>query len=499
MPVADHGGFDVVAEIPEATALTIARSLSFAAGTRPFANNRVTGTVNVAATVSAVSFLSPNRLVLDIDIAGTQIRVSRVTVFGAPMDVAPWMQLIQPRGLIRINAPLTMTAGHSLVVTLAPTGTDPIVTVTLVEDSILASPLVTMLLAQAILQDPQNDALYQQVKATVLGEFRAAIEAQIRQTLTELGTVTLAPAPALPSSSSGAANLIAASAFVMLPRSLKICYATRTGIGTGILTGTAPSTAAITTSNLVRSTVTGVPVDAMAICCSNAFILRDIVRDGLTVPALLGGLGVPLQSFQTSHPLMLIGPVVTTAPGPPIPGVASVTYNSIFGGIDGTNIRVLINMTLNGRLGAFSISASIDAAFSVTAGPGPPPSLVVGLVGTPTVRTDLSIAPWVYLGALVAPFVGVPLATILAAADLFAGSVTNGPIAAAIAGLAGSLGGTFSAPLGPGLPPLTVRPPVSLGQSNAIRRTVAATVPGLSFTLPIVDPFLDNDILLTLV
>jgi len=491
MPLADHGGFDVVAEIPEATALSIARGLALGSAARPIATDRVTGTATVVATVSAVTLTPPDRLILDIDISGTRIRVQRVTVFGPPMDVAPWMQLIEPRGSIRVNAPLTMTAGHSLVVTFTQSGSDPILTVTLDEDSILASPLVTMLLAQAILTDPMNGALYQQMRATVLGEFRAALEAQVRQPLTQLGTVVLAPAPTLPSSFSGAANLIGRSGFRILPRSIKICYATRTSTG-----GASP--AAITFSNLVRSTSTGASVDAMAICCSNAFILRDIVRDGLTVPPPLG-LGIPLSAFQTTHPLMLIGPLVTTVPGGSIPGIASLTYNSIFGGIDGTNIRLLISMTADGRLGAFSISASIDAAFSVTAGPGSPPSLVVGLVGTPTVMTDLSIAPWVYVGAVAAPFVGVPLATIFAAADLFAGSLANGPLAAAIAGLAGGLGGTLSAPLGPGLPPLTVRPPVSLGQPNAIRRIVAVTIPGLSSTLPIVDPFLDNDVLITLV
>jgi hypothetical protein len=347
-----------------------------------------------------------------------------------------------------------------------------------------------MLLAQAILADPNNDALYQLARTTLLGEFRTALETQLRQTLNEIGTVVLAPAPTLPSSSSGALNLIATSAFVILPQSIKLCYATRTGSG--------GSTAAITNTNLVRSTATGAPVDAMAIVCSNAFVLRDIVRDGLTVPPP-GGLGIPLQAFQASHPLLLMGPLLTTVPGGPIPGIASLTYNSIFGGIDGTNLRLLISLTANGVAGAFSIAASIDAAFSVTAGSGSPPSLTVALAGTPTVRTDLSIAWWVYVGTAVVPFVGVPLATILAAADAFAGLIANGPIATALAGVAGGLGGTFSFPLGGGLPALSIRSPVSLGQSNAVFRTVALTLPGVSFTLPIVDPFQDNDVILTLV
>jgi len=197
--------------------------------------------------------------------------------------------------------------------------------------------------------------------------------------------------------------------------------------------------------------------------------------------------------------LLLIGPLVTTVPGGPIAGIASLTFNSIFGGIDGTNIRLLINMTANGVSGAFSIDASIDAAFSVTAGVGSPPSLTVALVGPPSVRTDLSIAWWVYAGVALVPFVGVPLATVLAAADAFAGLIANGPIATAIAGVAGGLGGSFSFPLGGGLPPLSVRSPVSLGQPNAILRTVSVTVPGVSFPLPILDPFPDNDVILTLV
>jgi hypothetical protein len=489
VPLADHGGFDVIAEIPEATALTVARGLSFGSAAAAFANAQASGNVTVAAAVSGVSFMAPDRLVLDIDIAGTRIEVLRVALFGPPTDVAPWMQLIRPTGRIRVNAPLGMTPGHALAALLTPGGAGATVTVNVNEDSILASPLVTSLLAQAILPDPTNDTLYQLAKAQVLDQFRIAIEGQVRQSLAQLGTVVLAPAPALPSSTSGALNLVARSAFIILSRSIKICYATRTGTG--------GSTAAITISNLLRSTATGIPVDAMAIGLSNAFVLRDILRDALTVPQPTG-LGIPLSAFQRTHPLMLIGPLVTTMPGGPIPGIASLTINSVFGGIDGTNLRLLISMTANGASGAFSISASIDAAFSVTAGAGSPPTLTVGLAGTPTVTTDLAIAWWVYVAAAFVPG-GLTLAYVLAAADLFGGSMANGPVAAAIAGLAGGLGGTFTAPSGPGLPPLSIRPPVSLGQPNAIRRTIAAALPGVPTPLPIVDPFLDNDVLLNLV
>jgi hypothetical protein len=193
-----------------------------------------------------------------------------------------------------------MNAAHALQATLTPTGNDPIVTVNLGEASILASPLVTMLLAQAIAPDPTNGTLYQQAKEILLGEFRTPIETRVRQTLIERATVVLAPAPTLPSSSSDATNMIAGSRFVMLFRSINLCYATRTGSRMG-----GGSTAAITTTNLVRSTSTGAPVDAMAICCSNAFILRDIVRDGLTVQPP-GGFGIPLQAFETTHRLLLM-------------------------------------------------------------------------------------------------------------------------------------------------------------------------------------------------
>ena len=111
--------------------------------------------------------------------------------------------------------------------------------------------------------------------------------------------------------------------------------------------------------------------------------------------------------------------------------------------------------------------------------------------------TDLSIAWWVYLGAAFVPG-GLTLVPILAAADVFAGSIASGPIAAALAGVAGAFAATFTVPTGPGLPPLSVRPPVSLGQVNAIRRVVTVMSPGAP-PLPIVDPFLDNDVLLNLV
>ena len=489
MPIADHGGFDVVAEIPEATALAIASGLSFGSPTAPFANAQATGTATVVAGVSSVSFAQPDRLIFDIDIAGTRIDVLQVTAFGPPTNVAPWMQLIQPRGSIRVNAPLGMTPGHALVTNLSAAGSDPMVTVSVAEDSILASPLVTSLLARAILPDPTNDTLYQQAKAMVLAGFRETIETQVRQSLGRLGLVVLVPAPTLPSSVSGALNVIAGSGFRMLPRAIKVGYATRTGSG-----GSPP---AITISNLLRSTATGIPVDALAICLSNAFVLRDIVRDGLTIPQPTG-LGIPLSAFQANHPLMLMRPLVTTVPGGPIPGIASLTINSIFGGIDGTNLRLIMRITANGVAGAFTISATVDAAFTVTASPGTPPSLVVALSGTPSVTTDLAIAWWVYVGAALVPG-GAALGYILLGADLFAGSIANGPIATAIVGAAGGLGGTFPAPSGPGLPPLTVRPPVSLGQPNAIRRIVTVALPGVPAPVPIVDPFLDNDVLINLV
>ena len=496
MPLADNGGFDVLAEIPTGTMLSVLQTFRFTFGPIPFRSTRMTGTALVATTINAVTLTAPNRLVLDLDIAGSQIVVNTVTVFGPQMNVAAWMALITPRGTIQVDAPLAMTPANALAVTFTPSGSDPVVTVNLDENSVLATPLATMLLAQAIMADPMNGALYQQARAALLAEFRTAVEdqfhsflANLPNTQPQLGSLVLAPAPTLPSSTSGAANLIASSSFKILPGSIKLCYATRTGSG-GSITPIG--------SNLVRSTATGLPVDGMAIVLSNAFVLRDIIRDGFTVPPP-SGLGIPLGAFQSTHPLMLLGPLVTTVPGGPIPAIVSLTYNSIFGGIDGTNIRLLINLTANGASGAFSISASIDAAFSVMAGPGTPPSIVVGLAGTSTVRTDLSIAPWVYLAVGILPFVGPPLATILAAADLFAGSLANGPIAAAIAGLAGGLGGTFIFPPGGGLPALTIRPPVSLGQSNAITRTFMVTVPGLPMPLPFVDPFKDNDVMITLI
>lgn len=488
MPRADHGGFDVFAEIPEATALAVARGLSFGSANAPFTSPQATGNVTVVAAVSGVAFVAPNRLLLTIDIAGTSIRVLQVTLFGPPTNVAVWMQLLQPTGTIQVDAPLSMTPAHALTALLAPGGAGSSVTVNLDEASILASPLVTSLLAQAIMADPTNGTLYQLAKAQVLEQFRNAIERQVRQSLAGIGSAVLAPAPTLPSSTSGALNLVGSSAFVILPRSIKICYATRAGAG--------GSTAAISNSNLLRSTATGIPVDALAIGLSNAFVLRDILRDALTLPQPTG-LGIPLSAFQTTHPLLLFGPLLTTVPGGPVPGITSLTINSIFGGIDGTNLRLLLNLTANGTMGAFSISASIDAAFSVTAGAGSPPSIAVGLAGTPAVTTDLSIAWWVYLGAAFIPG-GLTLVGILAAADAFAGSIANGPIAAALAGVAGGFAATFTVPTGPGLPPLSVRPPVSLGQPNAIRRIVTVTPPGAP-PLPIVDPFLDNDVLLNLV
>lgn len=492
MPIEDHGGFDLVAEISEATALAAARAIPFGGAdalaftlTNASGASTVSGTITTVTTVKAVSFVMPNRLVIVIDIAETHIDILKQFVF--PLlsdDVAAWVPPIKPTGSITVNATLELTPAHALAVNLVPGGAGSAVTTSLDEAPILASPVVTMLLAQAILADPAKGEFYQQSKNLLMATFTSTFQTQVAQTLTQLGTVILAAAPIFPATPSGTPLLVTRSAFQIRSQSLKLCYQ---------LNGSGGMTTAITLSNMVRRTAGGAPIDAMVIVLSNAFVLRDLIRDALSF-----AFGIPLTAFSTAHPLMLFGPVPITIPAGAVPpGIASFSCNSIFGGIDGTNIRLQISITAKSPDGAFAVTVSFDIAFSVLPGAGSPPSLAVAPVGGSVVSSDLSIAWWVYAGVLLTG--AVPILHIIATADAIAGAFLNGPLAIALDALAAPLGVVFSAPITSGLPPLTVRAPVSLSQANARTRIPLVTIPGMPFPVPFADPFMDNDIVVTLV
>jgi hypothetical protein len=179
------------------------------------------------------------------------------------------------------------------------------------------------------------------------------------------------------------------------------------------------------------------------------------------------------------------------------PGIIGVRCNSIIGGIDGTNVRLQLSFTALGAGDAFTMTANLDAAFSVTAGAGSPPSLAVATVPGAVVSSDLAIAWWVYAGIA---FTGaLPLLHIISTADIFTTVFLGTLLGSVIDSLAAPLGATFTAPVTSGLPAMTVRAPVSLGQPNAITRFPIVPFPGVGALLPFPDPFRDNDIVVTLV
>jgi hypothetical protein len=231
----------------------------------------------------------------------------------------------------------------------------------------------------------------------------------------------------------------------------------------------------------LSSSVSGLPVDAAAICLNNRSLLGDFVR-----PAIATALGIPLSSFSASHPCLVVVPVVLppAAFRGPIAGIASVTLDSLLAGIDESgHLNITSRITANGVAGAFSVTATVVTVFTIAASiSGGALSLTVSPFGAAAVSSDIAIAWWVYVtGVLVG---GSPLASVLLAIDLFGGSLVNGPLGRAL--MAPTI--SFSSPLPTRLPTLAVRI-VSTTQADAPPRTIGTTP----------DPFRSHDAIMNLV
>lgn len=159
----------------------------------------------------------------------------------------------------------------------------------------------------------------------------------------------------------------------------------------------------------------------------------------------------------------------TPAPIPLPPLFASISTTSVTAAVDGTNLHLLVSFVATGVGGAFTVSAAVDTTFSVTAATIPGGTmLAIAPVGRPLVRSTHSISEWVYAANLLT--FGAGLTAVLAAIDLFSGSLVDGLIASSIAPF---LGGTIGLPLSlpPPLPRLAVRAQ-SLFQADSVIRTV---------------------------
>ena len=174
------------------------------------------------------------------------------------------------------------------------------------------------------------------------------------------------------------------------------------------------------------------------------------------------------------------------------PGIVAATVDSVLAGIDESGmLHVLAHVSAATTDGSFSISASVDATFAVTATiSGGTLTLGVTPVGVPAVSSDLSIAWWIYVYGAVTG--GFGLVQILAFGDLFAGALLNGPLASGLAGALPAV--TASMPLPAGLGTLTVRSARTF-QADAGRRLISLA----GGAITIADPFRSHDVIVNVI
>lgn len=477
MPTPDHGNFDFAIEIAQDTLTSVAKSHGIPPiPPWPFDTPDMRGRVKLQIRIDDINLVVPNIFRLILNMQGSTIEVTHITLSGVSSPVQPWLQNVAIGGTIVIDDLLEMRSNTLLVdFTADDAAGTPMVRVNLDESAILASPLIQFILAQAILEDPVGGTVYQQKRTQLLQRIKDGITQGVRGYVTSLGVRNLVP-PLIP----GVPPLIpgvTSSNFRVGDRAIHVLYHT---------CGSGGNPALIARSNLLRRTSDGQPLDVASLILSNSGFLGCFVRPSITASA-----GLSPAGFVPGHPFLWFGRIPFAIPGGLPAGISGVFVTSMMAGIDGTNLRVLANVVADGVAGAFTVNASVDTAFSVTATSTTATSLTFAIAprGTPAVRSDISIAPWVYVGGVLTG--GLGLVTVLAAIDAFGGLLLDGIIARSIL-LPPSPSLTIGLPV-----PMTVRAQ-SLGQPDAPTRTVTVALPfGFSFTFT--DPFPANDMIINLV
>jgi len=475
MPTADTGNWDLVVEIAASTVSTLlaTRLTTTALPTRQVSNARFSGTVTPAFSPKGLTLAANGDVSISFSIDNTTVHVSQLNSAppGVPNPPTPPLSEVALKGVVTVTDHLDLVANAVAIdFSASPLLGQPKIVVALQESEILASELVTLMLGYAYLLGGQTG--YDTAKAQLLADVRSEVESAVQDAVTSLGTITVLPAPVLP-----APLAITGSALLVQAPSFHVCYS----IG-----GPAGNVALISRSMLLTSSLTGMPVDAGAFALSNASLLRDFVR-----PALIAAVGLPPGGFVPGHPCFFLGGAPLAVVGVPLARVA-VSVDSVLAGIDESGLlHVLAHVSARTTDGSFSISASVDATFAVTATiTGGTLTLGVTPVGTPAVSSDLSIAWWIYVYGAVTG--GFGLVEILAFGDLFAGALLNGPLAS---GLAGALPAVTAAiPLPTSLGTLTVRSARTF-EADSARRVIAL----LGGAITIVDPFRSHDVIVNVI
>ena len=477
MPIADHGGFGLAIELAEDTITSAASGMNVPTGAPvPFTTTAgLRGVIRPQSAISDTALVIPDVFRLRLDTQGTIAGITQFTLNDIPQNVPAWMQDVPIGGIITVDDALEVR-GNALIVdyTNDPAHGFPLMSPQIDEPAILAAPLIQFILAEAILADPANGNAYRDTRTQLLTDIRNEVENGVQAQVNNIGILTLAPSPAIPG------VVITSIDFRMRDRAIHLLYS---------ICGIAGNRTAITRSSLLRRTSDQLPLDVAALIISNIGLLSCFVR-----PAVTARLGLTAGGFIAGHPCLWIGSVPFTPPGGNPPLIASVSVTSVLAGMDGTNLRLLINIVATGVASAFTVTASIDTTFSLAATiTGRTLTLAMTQLGAPVVTSDVSIALWVYVGGIIlAGGVGVGaaglLAQVLVAVDVLGGLLLNGGIAGAVVIPTPPIG----IPLPSGLPAVAVRAQ-SLRQTDAPTRMV--TLPGgISFA----DPFPANDWIINL-
>lgn len=471
MPIPDHGGFATAFEISEATATALVRStVAVPPQTGSVNTPQIQGTYRVTAAVTAVDFSLGEGVGLTVDLAGSTFEVNSVSNFPGPIPAS--FRTVRLEGTVAVTDTL-QTTGRSVVIDFTPSGSLPGVAPNVDADALFAQPLPQLILAGAYIQG--GETAYWATRSAILDTVQQLVRDGVALALRSnpVNTLFTAP-PSFPIPGTPVVIPVTRVAVRTLSQSLKILLE---------LGGPPGNPAAITRSRLLSSTSTGVPVDTAAFLLSSSGLLGDILR-----PVAISVLGLPPGGFVPGVPFVFVGRAPVPTPGIPI----RAFITAMFAGIDESGrLTVMINLVATDPTGGLTVTASVTQVFGITAAvAGTTLTLAFTSLGPPVVRSDVSIAAWVYAAAFFTG--GGAVFALVAVADAFAGALgLNGAISGLVAGI---IPGLITVPLAlpPGFPAVTVRA-TSANQPDATRTTVAVGA------VTIAAPFRDHDVIVNLV
>jgi hypothetical protein len=468
----DHGGFDIAIEIAESTLARTIGALSIPmTGTQSFSVGGTQGEIIPSVAISTATLVPFGTIRISLDLGMTKIHINQIVVDGIQQSVPPYMSDTTVLGTVTVDEHLKFS-GNALVVdfTMVPPAGTPGLHVEINEDKLKFSPLFTFALSDYC-SDPTSVAC-EQSRNQLLETLKTKVTEAVRRQISALGVRTLVPPPTL-----GARF----PTYRIGNKSMHLLYAT-CGSGGELLL--------IKRSNLLRRTSDGLPLDVAAIIVSNQAFLSCVIR-----PAVTTALRLTPGGFIPQHPLMWLGQIALRIPGGLPALISGVFLTKILGGIDGTNLRILAEILVIGVGNAFNVRYTVDTTLSMNATvTGSTVIVSVSPLGTPAIRSYVNISGWALVGGFLSG--GITLTGIMAAIDGIGVIISSGLIATAISPFLLTTRLPFTLPSTAS--PLTRRVQ-SFSQADAPTRTIGLTFAFLSQTLPFVDPFPSNDIIINLV